>query len=71
MVYAPSSMPAVDVARLRDALQRALSRHDVAAKLTELGVESRAIAPGELAAFGTQEIQRWAEAVKRSGAQLD
>jgi hypothetical protein len=33
--------------------------------------EPRALAPSELLAFGTQEVQRWAEAVKRSGAQLD
>jgi tripartite-type tricarboxylate transporter receptor subunit TctC len=71
MVYAPASTSGADVARLRDALQRALTRPDAAAKLTELGVEPRAIAPGELAAFGAQEIARWAEAVKRSGAQLD
>jgi hypothetical protein len=34
-------------------------------------VESRALPPAELAAFGTQEIQRWGEAVRRSGAQVD
>jgi tripartite-type tricarboxylate transporter receptor subunit TctC len=71
MVYAPASTPAIEVTRLRDALQRALARPDVATKLTELGVEPRPTAASELAAFGAQEIQRWAEAVKRSGAQLD
>jgi tripartite-type tricarboxylate transporter receptor subunit TctC len=71
MVYAPAATPAADLSRLRDALQRALARPDVAGKLTELGVESRAMAPSELSAFGTQEVQRWAEAVRRSGAQLD
>jgi tripartite-type tricarboxylate transporter receptor subunit TctC len=71
MVYAPASTPAADVTRLREALQQALARPDVTTKLTELGVESRAVAAGELAAFGAQEIRRWAEAVRRSGAQLD
>ena len=71
MVYAPASTPAADAMRLRDVLQRALARPELAAKLTELGIESRALAPGELAAFGAQEVQRWAEAVRRSGAQLD
>jgi tripartite-type tricarboxylate transporter receptor subunit TctC len=71
MVYAPASASAADVTRLRDAMQRALVRPDVAARLAELGVEPRAIAPSALASFGTQEIARWAEAVRRSGAQLD
>jgi tripartite-type tricarboxylate transporter receptor subunit TctC len=71
MVYAPASTPAADVARLRDAMARALALPAVAAKLAELGVEQRAMAPGELAAFGQSEIRRWAEAVKRSGAQVD
>ena len=71
MVYAPANTPLADVTRLRDALQRALTRPETAAKLTELGIESRVLAPGELAAFGAQEVQRWAEAVRRSGAQLD
>ncbi len=71
MVYAPASTPAADVARLREAMARALAVPTVAARLTELGVESRAIPPGELAAFGQDEIKRWAEAVRRSGAQVD
>jgi tripartite-type tricarboxylate transporter receptor subunit TctC len=71
MVYAPASTPAAEVTRLRDALQRALARPDMATKFAELGVEARTIAPSELAAFGALEIKRWAEAVRRSGAQLD
>ena len=71
MVYAPASTPAADVTRLRDALQRALARPDVAAKLAELGVEPKAVPAAELAAFGAQEIKRWAEAVQRSGAQVN
>jgi tripartite-type tricarboxylate transporter receptor subunit TctC len=71
MVYAPASTPAAEVTRLRDAMQRALAAPAVAARLTELGVESRTMAPAELAAFGSAEIQRWSEAVRRSGAQVD
>lgn len=71
MVYAPAGTPAADVAKLRDAMQRALASPAVAAKLTELGVEQRAIAAADLPAFGQAEIRRWAEAVKRSGAQVD
>ncbi len=71
MVYAPASLPAADTAKLRDAMQRALATPTVASKLTELGIEPRAMAPAELAAFGQAEIKRWAEAVRRSGAQVD
>ncbi len=71
MVYAPASTPAAELNKLRDAMARALALPAVAARLNELGVEPRALAPGELAAFGQAEIQRWAEAVKRSGAQVD
>ena len=71
MVYAAAATPTAEVSRLRDALQRALARPEVAAKLTELGVESRALPAAELQAFGAQEIRRWAEAVRRSGAQVD
>ena len=60
-----------DVARLRDAMQRAMARPELMTKLTELGVETRALAAAELPAFGQQEVRRWAEAVRRSGAQVD
>ena len=71
MVYAAAATPPTEVARLRDALQRALARPEVAAKLTELGVESRAVPAAELVDFNQQEIRRWAEGVRRSGAQVD
>ena len=71
MVYAPASTPAAELVRLRDAMARALATPAVSARLNELGVEQRAIAHGDLAAFGQNEIKRWAEAVRRSGAQVD
>jgi tripartite-type tricarboxylate transporter receptor subunit TctC len=71
MVYASAATPPADVARLRDAMQRAMARPDLIARLGELGVETRALPAVELAAFGQQEIRRWAEAVRRSGAQVD
>ena len=58
-------------AKLRDAMARALAMPAVVARLNELGVEARAIAPNEWTAFGQNEIKRWAEAVRRSGAQVD
>jgi tripartite-type tricarboxylate transporter receptor subunit TctC len=71
MVYAAAATPTAEVTRLRDAMQRAMARPEVTAKLAELGVETRPLAAAELAAFGQQEVRRWAEAVRRSGAQVD
>lgn len=62
---------APDVTRLRKAMQRALACPTVANRLPELGVEPRNLSAAELGAFGQAEIARWAEAVKRSGAQVD
>ncbi|MBL8358990.1 MAG: tripartite tricarboxylate transporter substrate binding protein [Rubrivivax sp.] len=71
MLYAPARTPEPVMTKLRDALQKALARPDVAAKLGELGIEARTLAPAELTAFAQAEVQRWAEGVKRSGAQVD
>ncbi len=71
MLYAPASTPQPQLARLREAFGKAMARPDVAARLTELGVETRPMPVAEMASFGAQEITRWSEAVKRSGAQVD
>jgi tripartite-type tricarboxylate transporter receptor subunit TctC len=71
MVYAAANTPPAEVARLRDAFARAMALPSMMARLTEQGVETRAIAHSDLNAFGVSEIKRWAEAVKRSGAQVD
>jgi tripartite-type tricarboxylate transporter receptor subunit TctC len=71
MVYAAAATPAADVARLRDAMQRTMAKPELQAKLAALGVENRQLSVAEMAAFGPAEIQRWAEAVRRSGARVD
>ena len=71
MVYAPAATPAPVLAKLRSALSTALSNAEVAAKLTNAGVEKASIAPDKLGAFAQSEIAKWAELVKQSGAQVD
>ena len=62
MVYAPASTPAAELVRLRDAMARALATPAVAARLNELGVEQRAIAPGDLgSALGQKTISEIAQ----------
>ncbi len=71
MVYAPAATPAPVLARLREAAAQTLAQPEVAAKLTAQGLELRSMRADEMAAFGRSEITKWAELVKRSGAQVD
>jgi tripartite-type tricarboxylate transporter receptor subunit TctC len=48
-----------------------LAQPDVMAKLREQGIEQRALKADELGPFNKVEIDKWAELVKRSGAQVD
>ncbi len=71
MLYAPAATPAPVLANLRRASAAALAQPDVAAKLREQGVEQRALKAEELAVFNRAELEKWAELVRRSGAQVD
>ena len=71
MLYAPAATPAPIVARLRDAAGQALASLEVKSGLNAQGVELRSMKPDELAAFGSAEISKWSDLVKRSGAQID
>jgi tripartite-type tricarboxylate transporter receptor subunit TctC len=71
MLYAPAATPAAALAALRSACASALADADAKARLREQGVEQRAMRGDELAAFNRAEIAKWADLVKRSGAQVD
>ena len=71
MLYAPASTPTPVLARLRDAAAQAMANPEVIAKLGVQGVELRNMKPDELISFGRSEITKWADLVKRSGAQVD
>ena len=71
MLYAPAATPPATLATLRTAAAAALAQPDVAARLTEQGVEQRAMKPDELVPFNKAELVKWADLVKRSGAQVD
>ena len=70
-LYAPVNTPASVLTRLREAANQALANAEVSTKLATLGLELRSINPDELTAFGRSEISKWADLVKRSGAQID
>jgi len=71
MMYAPAATPAPVLVRLREAAAQTLASPEVAAKLDAQGLELRNMKPDELASFGRSEITKWADLVKRSGAQVD
>ena len=71
MMYAPAATPAPVLTRLRDAAAHAMASPEVIAKLSVQGLELRNMKPDELSSFGRSEITKWAELVKRSGAQVD
>jgi tripartite-type tricarboxylate transporter receptor subunit TctC len=70
-LYAPARTPAAVITRLRDSATRALASTEVTAKLAAQGVEQTAMGPEELATFARTEATKWADLVKRSGAQID
>ena len=71
MLYAPAATPAPVLAKLREAVARAVATPEVKAKLAAQGLEVPALGGDQLAAFGPAEIAKWSELVKRSGAQVD
>ena len=71
MVYAPAATPAATLAQLRSAAANALGQPDVATRLRDQGIEQRAMRADEMLPFNKTELVKWAELVKRSGAQVD
>jgi tripartite-type tricarboxylate transporter receptor subunit TctC len=71
MVYAPAATPAPVLARLRDAAAQTLANADIAGRLKAQGLELNAMRAEEMVAFGRTEVAKWADLVRRSGAQVD
>ncbi|WP_431275238.1 Bug family tripartite tricarboxylate transporter substrate binding protein [Variovorax ureilyticus] len=71
MLYAPAATPAATLAQLRTGASAALARPEVMARLRDQGIESRDLRADEMLPFNKTELGKWAELVKRSGAQVD
>ena len=69
--FAPAGTPQDLVNRLNSEISRALTTPDVVERLRQLGLEWRSNTSGEFAAFLRDEVQKWAKAVKESGARVD
>jgi len=71
MLYAPAATPGATLNQLRSAATTALAQPDTVARLREQGIEQRAMSADEMLPFNRAELVKWAELVKRSGAQVD
>jgi tripartite-type tricarboxylate transporter receptor subunit TctC len=69
--FAPAGMQQDLVNRINSEITRALASPDVAERLAQLGLEWKPNSSGEFAVFLREEVQKWAKAVKDSGAKAD
>jgi tripartite-type tricarboxylate transporter receptor subunit TctC len=69
--FAPAGTSQDLVNRLNSEINRALSAPEVRERLAQLGLEWRSNTSGEFATFLRSEVQKWAKAVKDSGAKAD
>jgi tripartite-type tricarboxylate transporter receptor subunit TctC len=69
--FAPAGTPTDLVNRINSEVNRALSAPDVRERLQQLGLDWQGNTSGEFAEFLREEVQKWARAVKDSGAKVD
>jgi tripartite-type tricarboxylate transporter receptor subunit TctC len=69
--FAPAGIPQDLANRINSELTRALSTPEVAERLAQLGLEWKPNTSAEFASFLRSEVQKWAKAVKDSGAKAD
>ena len=70
-VYGPKALPALVVVKLQEALAKALASPDIVQRFAAAGAAARYLDAAALARYEAQEISKWAEAVRFSGAKLD
>jgi tripartite-type tricarboxylate transporter receptor subunit TctC len=69
--FVPAGTPQDLVNRINSEVTRALASPDVKERLATLGLQWKPNSSGEFAAFLREEVQKWAKAVKDSGAKAD
>jgi len=69
--FLPAGTPQDLVNRINSEITRALAAPEVKERLAQLGMEWKPNSSGEFAAFLREEVQKWAKAVKDSGAKAD
>ena len=70
-LFAPSGTPKEAVARLHDAVTRAMQATEVRDKFIAQGAEPLSGTPQDAAAYTRAEVAKWGKVVKASGARVD
>jgi tripartite-type tricarboxylate transporter receptor subunit TctC len=70
-MLAPAGTPPAVVDTLNAAINASLQSPDMKASMAKLGFEAKIGSPREFAAFIAEELPRWADIVKSSGASID
>jgi tripartite-type tricarboxylate transporter receptor subunit TctC len=68
---ARAGTPREIVGRLNDAAARAIARPDVAARMSQIGIEPRPMAPEPFSEFVRAETRKWGDIIRRSGAKAE
>ncbi|OGA67811.1 MAG: hypothetical protein A3G81_11265 [Betaproteobacteria bacterium RIFCSPLOWO2_12_FULL_65_14] len=68
---APAGTPAQIVRKWNEEIKRAVREPDVQARFAELGVETWASSPEEMQRHMANEIARWGEVIRKSGARTN
>ena len=69
--FVPAGTPTDLVNHINSEVAKALSAPDVRERLQQLGLDWQSNTSGEFSAFLREEVQKWAKAVKDSGAKAD
>jgi tripartite-type tricarboxylate transporter receptor subunit TctC len=70
-LWAPKGTPKEAVTAMQEALRKALNQDDIKATWTGLGTETPNLWGDDFSRFVSNEVKRWAQVVKSSGAKLD
>ncbi|WP_258231318.1 Bug family tripartite tricarboxylate transporter substrate binding protein [Achromobacter pulmonis] len=71
MLYAPAATPAPVLQTLRDSAAAALSSPDIVAKLEAQGLEKSDVTMSGIDKFGQDELDKWSNLIRQSGAQAN
>ena len=70
-LWAPKGTPAAAVSAMQEAMKIALNQADIKGAWTGLGTDTPNLWGADFGKFVGNEVKRWAEVVKNSGAKLD